>query len=89
MFGGVTVWQIAELKVIGKIMFSKWIDFGHKDTIYKLKFGWLKFSKSQATHQFCQTFPLSNIPAIQYIVQKKQNDRERLIISLWKIQLGF
>ena len=39
-------------------MFSEWIDFGHKDTIYKLKLGWLKFGKSQATHQFCQTFPL-------------------------------
>ena len=57
-------------------MLSKWIDFGHKDTIYKLKFGWLKFGKSRATRQFCQTFLLSNIPAIQYIVQKKQNDSE-------------
>ena len=36
MFGGVNVWQIAKLKVIDKIMFSEWIDFGHKDTIYKL-----------------------------------------------------
>ena len=89
MFGGVNVWRIAELKVIGKIMFSKWIDFGHIDTIYKLKFGWLKFGKLRAICQFCQTFLLSNIPTIQYIVQKKQNDRVRLIISLWKIQLGF
>ena len=73
MFDGANVWQIAELKVIGEVMFSEWIDFGHKDTIYTLKFGWLKFSKSRATRQFCQTFPLSNIPAIQYIVQKKQS----------------
>ena len=33
MFGGVNVWRIA---VIGKIMYSEWIDFGHKDTICKL-----------------------------------------------------
>ena len=65
MFGGVNVWQIAELKVIGEMMFSEWIDFGHKDTIYKLKFGWLKFGKSRATHQFCQIFPLPNISAIR------------------------
>ena len=30
-------------------MFSEWIDFGHKDTINKLKLGWLKVGKSQAT----------------------------------------
>ena len=34
MFGGVNVWWIAKLKVIGKIMFNEWIDFGHKYTIY-------------------------------------------------------
>ena len=71
MFGGVNVWRIAELKVIDEIMFSEWIDFGHKDTIYKLKFGWLKLGKLRVTRQFCQTFLLSNIPAIQYIVRKK------------------
>ena len=37
MFGGINVWQIAELKVIGEMKFGEWIDFGHKDTIYKLK----------------------------------------------------
>ena len=31
------------------------MDFGHKDTIYKLKSGWLKFGKAQTIHQ---TFPL-------------------------------
>ena len=31
MFGRVNVWQIAKLKVIGKIKFG---DFGHMDTIY-------------------------------------------------------
>ena len=75
MFGRVNFWRIAELKLIGEIMFSKWIDFGHKDTIYKLKFGWLKFGESWVTPQFCQTFLLPNIPAIWYIVQRKQNDR--------------
>ena len=35
VFGVVNVWQIAKLKVIDEIMFSEWIDFGHKDTIYK------------------------------------------------------
>ena len=34
LFGGVNAWRIAELKVIGEIKFGKWIDFGHKDTIY-------------------------------------------------------
>ena len=43
MFGGINVWRIVELKVIGEIKFGKWIDFGHKDIIYQLKFGWLKF----------------------------------------------
>ena len=30
MLGGVNVWRIAELKVIGEIKFGEWIDFGHK-----------------------------------------------------------
>ena len=30
MFGGVNVWRIAELKVIGEIKFGEWMDFGHK-----------------------------------------------------------
>ena len=30
MFGGVNVWRIAELKVIGEVKFGEWIDFGHK-----------------------------------------------------------
>ena len=29
MFGAVNVWRIAQLKVIGKIKFGKWIDFGY------------------------------------------------------------
>ena len=57
MFSGVNVWRIAKLKVISEIKFGEWIDFGHKDTIYQLKFGWLKFGESQATHQIRQTFP--------------------------------
>ena len=66
MFGGVNVWRIAELKVIGKIKFGEWMDFGHKDTIYQLKFGWLKFGESRTTRQIRQTFPPPNIPAIRY-----------------------
>ena len=61
----VNVWRIAKLKVIDEIKFGKWIDFGHKDTIYTLKFGWLKFGKSRKTCQIRQTFPLPNTPAIQ------------------------
>ena len=61
MFGGVIVWRIAELKVIGKIKFDKWIYFGHKDSILKLKFGCLKFDKSRTTRQIPQTFPLYSI----------------------------
>ena len=30
MFGGVNVWRIAKLKVIGEIKFGEWIDFGLK-----------------------------------------------------------
>jgi len=44
-FGRIEVWQIAELKKVGQKRFGKWIDFGHKDTNYELKFGWLKFGK--------------------------------------------
>ena len=51
MFGGVNVWRIAELKVIGKIKFGEWINVGHKDTIYKLKFSWLKFGEPRTTCQ--------------------------------------
>ena len=63
MFGGINVWRIVELKVIGEIKFGKWIDFGHKDTIYQLKFGWLKFGESRTTRQIRrhQTFPLYGI----------------------------
>ena len=64
MFGGINVWRIVELKVIGEIKFGEWIDFGHKDTIYQLKFGWLRFART--TRQICQTFPPPNIPAIRY-----------------------
>ena len=67
-------------------MFSEWIDFGHKDTIYKL-------IKIRLVKKIAGDSPiLPNFPAVShtvYIVQKKQNDRLRLIISLWIIQLGF
>jgi len=52
MFCRVNAWQIAKLKVIGEIRFGEWIDFAHKDTIYKLKFGFLKIRMTR------QTFPL-------------------------------
>ena len=66
MFDGVNVWRIAKLKVIGKIKFGKWIHFGHKYTIYKLKFGLLKFGELRMTHQICQIFLPPNIPTIRY-----------------------
>jgi len=66
MFGGVNVWRIAEVKEIDAIKFGKLIDFIHKDAIYMLNFGWLKFGEPQMTRQICQTFPLPNIPAIRY-----------------------
>ena len=65
MLGGVNVWRIAELKVIGEIKFGEWIDFGHKDTIYQQIFGWLKFGESRTTYQI---FPPPNIPAICYML---------------------
>ena len=52
MFGGVNVRQIAELKIVGK-----WIDFDHKNTIYKLKFGWLKFGKAWTVRHIFPNFP--------------------------------
>ena len=67
MFGGINVWRITKLKVIGEIKFGEWIEFSHKDTIYKLKFGWLKFGKAWMTRQIHQTFPLPNIPTIRYL----------------------
>ena len=45
MFGWVNVWQIAELKEIGEIKFGELIDFSHRDAIYKLNFGLLKFGE--------------------------------------------
>ena len=36
MFGRVNVWRIAELKVVGKKNLGEWIDFGYKETTYKL-----------------------------------------------------
>ena len=45
MFGGVNVWRIAELKVIGEIKFGEWIDFVHKDTIYQPLHGTLNCFK--------------------------------------------
>jgi len=65
MFGGVNVWQIAELKEIGKIKFGELIDFIHKDAIYMLNFGCLKFGEPWTPRQICQTFPPPNISAIR------------------------
>ena len=45
MFGGVNFWRIAEFKEIGEIKFGELIDFSHRDAIYKLNFGWLKFGE--------------------------------------------
>jgi len=53
MFDRVNIWKIAKLIVFGE-KFGEWINFSHKDTIYQLKFGWLK------------AFPQPNIPTIQY-----------------------
>ena len=70
MFGGVNVWQIVELKVIGEIIISEWIDFGHKDTIYKLKFDWSKFAITgdlpilpnfSAAKHSCHTVPIMQV----------------------------
>ena len=79
MFGGINVWRIVELKVIGEIKFGEWIDFGHKDTIYQLKFGWLKFGESRTTRQIRQTFPPPNIPAIRYLIWQNFQGEKLLI----------
>ena len=67
MFGGVNVRRIAEAKEIGKIKFGELIDFIHRDAIYMLNFGWLKFGELWTARQIRQTFPLPNIPAIRYL----------------------
>ena len=55
----VNIWQITKLKEIGKIEFGKLIDFIHKDAVYKLNFGWLKFGDQQLTKlSRRQTLPL-------------------------------
>ena len=60
MFGGVNVWQIAEAKEIGEIKFGELIDFIHRDAIYMLNIGWLKFGEPWTAPKLsrCQTFPL-------------------------------
>ena len=63
MFGGVNVWRIAKLE-IGKIKFGELIDFSHKDAIYKLNFGWLKFGEPWTIRHICQNFPPPNVLAI-------------------------
>ena len=55
----VNIWQITKLKEIGKIEFGELIDFIHKDAVYKLNFGWLKFGDQQLTKlSHRQTLPL-------------------------------
>ena len=46
------------------LKFGKWIDFNHRDAIYKLKFGSLKFGEPWTVRQ---TFPLPNVPAVRYL----------------------
>ena len=58
MFGGVNVWRIVEAKEIGEIKFGELIDFIHRDAIYMLNFGWLKFGEPWTARQIRQTFPL-------------------------------
>ena len=69
--------QIAELNLIGK---KVWQMDGHKDTIYKLKFGCSKFGKSQMTQQICRTFPLYGISLLP---QQPSGLREGMVNSAW------
>ena len=59
------------------------IDFDHKDTTYKLKFDRLKFGEPQTIYQIHQTFPLPNIPAVQYIHLLNRN------AYMWVLSLGY
>ena len=83
LFGRGNVWRIAELEVIGKIKFGEWIDFGHEDTIYQLKFGRLKFGESRITSQIHQTFPLYGI------TRNKTNTRNTYIFARSKLMKGY
>ena len=57
-------------KLVNKISGQKdiCIDFGHKDTKYKLKLGRLKFGESQMICQIHKTFPLYSITLTQMVV---------------------
>ena len=52
MFGGLTVWQIAEVKEIGEIKFGESIDFVHKDAIYMLVKVWQTLNNSPNSPNF-------------------------------------
>ena len=43
-----------KIKEIDEIKFGELIDFIHKDAIYKLNFGWLKFGEPWLIRQFAQ-----------------------------------
>ena len=61
MFGGVDVWRITNLKVIGEIKFGEWIDFGHKV---------LLLAKIWLVKVWRITHDSPNIPAIRYLDTK-------------------
>ena len=47
-------WQITELKVVDENKLGEWIDFGHKETIYRLKLGKDKTIESRIIHKFAK-----------------------------------
>ena len=59
MLGGVNVWRIAELKVIGEIKFGEWIDFGYKVLLP---------AKIWLVEVWRITHDLPNFPAIRYFI---------------------
>jgi len=54
MFGEFNDWQITELQVVDENKLGEWIDFGHQEIIYRLKFGKDKFSESRIIHKFAK-----------------------------------
>ena len=67
MFGGVNVWRITELKVVGEIKFGEWIDFGH-NVLLSAKIWLVKVWRITDGSPNLPNFPCS--PGSYYIVRK-------------------
>ena len=90
MFGGVNVWRIAELKVIGEIKFGEWIDFGHK-VLLPAKIWLVKVWRITHDLPNSPNFPTAKHSC--YMVLGFSSERcvqqglSHLLVSIWCLQL--